>query len=209
MLQEIMNMKKPLAIAAICILIGSSTSVWAAGDPAAGKQKSETCTACHGADGNSSNPEWPKLAGQHASYSYKQLKEFKSGDRVNATMNGMAAPLSDEDMQDLAAYFANLEITPGEADPELVALGERLYRGGDLAREISACSACHGAKGGGNGAAGFPALAGQHALYIETQLKAFRSMTRTNDAGQMMRNIAIRMTDADIAAVASYIQGLR
>lgn len=202
-------MKKWLAIAAICVFLNHATTAWSAGDAAAGKQKSATCVACHGTDGNSTNPEWPKLAGQHPAYVVKQLHNYKDGERVNATMNGMAAPLSDQDIEDLAAYFANQEIVRGEADPELVESGERLYRGGDLAREISACSACHGAVGAGNAAAKFPALAGQHALYIELQLKAFRSMTRANDAGQMMRNIAMKMTDADIKAVASYIQGLQ
>ena len=157
-------MKKLLAFAATCVLLGSVTMVRAAGDAAAGKQKSATCTACHGADGNSNNGEWPKLAGQHAKYTVKQLQNFKSGDRVNATMNGMAAALSDEDMEDLAAYYANQDVSRGEADPELVELGEQLYRGGDLAREIAACNACHGARGMGNAAARFPSLAGQHPL---------------------------------------------
>jgi cbb3-type cytochrome c oxidase subunit III len=203
------KMKKLLAIAVTCVLLCSATTVWAAGDAAAGKQKSATCAACHGADGNSNNPEWPKLAGQNAAYLIKQLQNFKSGERVNATMNGMAANLSEQDMEDLAAYFSNQEITRGKADPELVEAGQALFRGGDLARGIAACSACHGAQGAGNPAAGFPALAGQHALYLETQLKAFRSMTRANDPGQMMRNIAMKMSDADITAVASYIQGLQ
>jgi cytochrome c553 len=202
-------MNKLLAIAATCVLFGHVIVASAEGDAAAGKQKSATCAACHGADGNSNNPEWPKLAGQHPAYTVKQLKNFKDGERVNAQMNGLAAPLSEQDMEDLAAYFANQDIARGQADPELVELGERLYRGGDLAREIAACSACHGATGLGNPAARFPMLAGQHALYIETQLKAFRAMTRANDAGQMMRNIALKLTDQDIQAVASYIQGLQ
>jgi cytochrome c553 len=202
-------MNKLLAIAVICVLSSYAIVASAEGDAAAGKQKSATCAACHGADGNSNNPEWPKLAGQHSAYTVKQLKNFKDGDRVNAQMNGLAAALSEQDMEDLAAYFANQEIARAEADPELVELGERLYRGGDLAREIAACGACHGATGLGNPAARFPMLAGQHALYIETQLKAFRSMVRANDAGQMMRNVAMKLTDRDIQAVASYIQGLQ
>jgi cytochrome c553 len=202
-------MKKLLAIAATCVLFGYAIIASAEGDAAAGKQKSASCAACHGADGNSNNPEWPKLAGQHPAYTVKQLKNFKDGERINASMNGMAMPLSEQDMEDLAAYFANQEIIRGEADPALLELGQRLYRGGDLAREIAACAACHGAEGLGNPAARFPLLAGQHALYIETQLKAFRAMTRANDAGQMMRNIAMKLTDADIKAIASYIQGLQ
>jgi cytochrome c553 len=202
-------MKKMLAMAATCVLVGSATVALAAGDATAGKQKSASCAACHNADGNSTNGEWPKLAGQGAKYAAKQLREFKSGERANAIMSGMAAPLSDQDMEDLAAYFASQTITGGEADPELVALGQALYRGGNLASGVSACSACHGPNGAGNPEAGFPALGGQHAQYTETQLKAFRSMERANDAGQMMRNTAMRMTDAEIKAVASYIQGLR
>jgi cytochrome c553 len=202
-------MKKMLAMAATCVLVGSATVALAAGDATAGKQKSASCAACHNADGNSTNGEWPKLAGQGAKYAAKQLREFKSGERANAIMSGMAAPLSDQDMEDLAAYFASQTITRGEADPELVALGQALYRGGNLASGVSACSACHGPDGAGNPEAGFPALGGQHAQYTETQLKAFRSMERANDAGQMMRNTAMRMTDAEIKAVASYIQGLR
>jgi cytochrome c553 len=202
-------MKKMLAMAATCVLVGSATVALAAGDATAGKQKSASCAACHNADGNSTNGEWPKLAGQGAKYAAKQLREFKSGERANAIMSGMAAPLSDQDMEDLAAYFASQTITGGEADPELVELGQALYRGGNLASGVSACSACHGPDGAGNPEAGFPALGGQHAQYTETQLKAFRSMERANDAGQMMRNTAMRMTDAEIKAVASYIQGLR
>jgi cytochrome c553 len=124
-------------------------------------------------------------------------------------MSGMAAPLSQQDMEDLAAYYSTQKITAGQADPALVPLGEQIFRGGNLASGVAACAACHGPNGVGNPQAGFPALAGQHAEYIETQLRAFRSMERANDAGQMMRNIAMKMTDAEIKAVASYIQGLQ
>ncbi len=124
-------------------------------------------------------------------------------------MNGMATPLSEQEMQDLAAYFASQTITRGQADPALAPAGEQLFRGGNLNSGVSACAACHGPDGAGNPLAGFPALAGQHAEYIEAQLRAFRAMERANDAGQMMRNIAMKMTDADIKAVASYVQGLQ
>ncbi|MDX1656207.1 MAG: c-type cytochrome [Candidatus Competibacteraceae bacterium] len=202
-------MRKLVLFAAASLFLGSAINAQAEGDPSAGAQKAATCAACHGQNGVSNNPEWPNLAGQHALYTVKQLQEFKSGDRVNATMNGMAAPLSEQDMEDLAAYFASQQPSYGEADPELVELGEQIYRGGNMTTGVPACMACHQATGQGNPAARFPALGGQHALYTENQLKAFRSMQRANDAGQMMRNIAAKMTDQEIKAVASYIQGLR
>lgn len=201
-------MRKLPVIAATCALLGFMTTALAAGDAAAGKQKAAACVACHGADGNSANGEWPKLAGQNVKYLVKQLHEFKAGDRANPIMSGMAAPLSDQDMVDLAAYYVNQKVAPGEADPQLVEAGQALYKGGNLASGVSACMACHGPNGAGIPEGGFPSIAGQHAQYTETQLKAFRSMQRANDPGQMMRNIAMKMTDAEIKAVASYIQGL-
>ena len=203
-------MNKLILLAAAAALFGAATGAQAAGDPAAGKTKSATCAACHNADGNSTNPDYPSLAGQHESYLYKQLKDYKSGDRENAIMAGMVAPLSDQDMQDLAAYFATQELEPAEAaEPDLVAQGEAIYQGGDMSKGVPACSACHGPAGLGNPGANFPRLAGQIPKYTETQLKLFRSMERNNDAGQMMRNIAIKMTDPEIKAVSSYIAGLR
>lgn len=210
-------MKKFLLLAVTCALLGTTATVSAQGDPAAGKQKAATCAACHNADGNSAVAQYPKLAGQHEGYLAKQLANFKAANtpdskdvkRVNAIMNGMAMPLSDQDMQDLAAYFASQETTRGQADPALVDLGRELYMGGNLANGVSACAGCHGPEGKGNPAASFPALAGQHTEYLETQLKAFRSYERANDPGQMMRNIAAKMTDQEIKAVASYIQGLQ
>ena len=202
-------MKKTIVIAMTCALLGSTAVAWAAGDPAAGKTKSATCAACHNADGNSTNPQYPNLGGQGADYLYKQLHDFKSGARVNAIMVGMVAPLSDQDMQDLAAYFASQKSAKGTTDPALKPVGEAIFRGGNLASGLAACAACHGAVGAGNPEAKFPALAGQHAEYIELQLKSFRTMERANDAGQMMRGVATRMSDAEIKAVASYMQGLQ
>ena len=202
-------MKKLVAIAATCALLGSATAALAAGDPAAGKAKSAVCVACHNPDGNSTNPAYPKLAGQSADYLTKQLVEFKSGARVNPIMVGMVAALTPQDMEDLSAYFASQQIARGAADPALAPAGEALFRGGNLTSGVSACMACHGATGAGNPAAKFPALAGQHDVYIETQLKAFRAMERTNDAGQMMRGVAAKLTDQEIKAVSSYIQGLQ
>ena len=202
-------MKKLFLIAAASALIGSAPLALAAGDAAAGQAKSAMCGACHGADGNSASADFPKLAGQNAGYLYKQLVEFKAGTRVNPTMQGMVAALQDQDMQDLAVYFAGQKPTKGEADPALVKAGEALFRGGNLDTGVSACSACHGVSGTGNEGAKFPSLAGQHAKYTETQLLAFRSMARANDPGQMMRGVAARMTDAEIKAIASYLQGLQ
>lgn len=202
-------MKKFVVIAATCALLGSATAALAAGDATAGKAKSATCAACHGPDGNSTIAQYPKLSGQSADYLVKQLQEFKSGARANPIMLGMVAPLSAQDMEDLAAYFASQPVTRAAADPTLAPQGEALFRGGNLSSGIAACSACHGANGAGNPAAKFPAIAAQHADYIQAQLKAFRAMERTNDAGQMMRNITVKMTDPEIKAVASYIQGLQ
>ncbi|ASK35704.1 cytochrome c4 [Alcanivorax sp. N3-2A] len=190
----------------------------AAGDAEAGKEKATPCAACHGQDGNSPSGQYPSLAGQGEPYLLEQLKAFKSGARNNAIMAGMVANLSDQDMQDLAAYFADQSIQPGQADPELVEAGERLYRGGDMKNGIPACSGCHGPGGQGVAAAHFPALGGQHAEYLEAQLKAFRAagrgdlgdnlVVRENDPQAMMRTIAGKMSDGQIKAVASFLSGL-
>ncbi len=180
-----------------------------AGDPNRGQELSQACAACHGSDGNSVNPEWPKLAGQHASYTYKQLMDYKSGRRENALMLGQVANLDEQDMRDLAAFYARQQTSPGTADETVAERGERIYRGGIPAAGVAACSACHGATGRGNPAAMFPAVAGQHARYSSDQLRYFRSEQRANDNGRMMRNLAARMSDADIRAVSEYMAGLR
>ena len=153
-------MKKLVVIAATCALLGSATAALAAGDPTAGKAKSAVCAACHNADGNSTVTQYPKLAGQSADYLVKQLQEYKSGARVNAIMVGMVAPLSPQDMEDLAAYFSSQQVARGAADPALAPAGEAMFRGGNLTSGVAACAACHGATGAGNPAAKFPALAG-------------------------------------------------
>ena len=181
----------------------------AAGDAAAGKTKSATCLACHGADGNSANPIWPKLAGQHPNYILSQLSAFKSGARKDAMMAPMAAPLSDADMADLAAYFSSQKISEGTAAADQVEKGQKLYRAGNAATGVTACTACHGPDGAGNAAAKFPRISGQHAAYVEKALKDFRAGSRNNDPSAMMRNIAAKMTDEEIAAIAQYVQGLR
>lgn len=190
------------------MLFGVTGLAQAAGDAAAGKGKSVTCQACHGVDGNSANPLWPKLAGQHADYLAVQLADFKTGKRKDATMGAMVAALNTADMQNLAAYYAGQAIKPGAVNPGLLASGEKLYRGGNSKSGVAACIACHGPKGAGNPAAKFPVLGGQHAAYVEKALKDFRSGTRTNDVNGMMRDVAARMTDAEIKAVSSYVSGL-
>lgn len=195
-------------LSALCALSLSAT-VLAEGSAEAGQAKSSTCVACHGVDGNSVNPEWPTIAGQHDAYIVKQLKAFKSGARQNPLMTPMAQPLSDQDMEDLAAYFSSQTANGLEADPSQVSLGQRLYRGGDLEKGVAACASCHGPAGHGNPAAQYPAIRGQHATYVAAQLKAYRSGTRQTDQNQMMRGVAHSMTDDQIAAVAAYVQGLR
>ena len=204
-------MKNRFVFAAIFSLSAAlaAAPVAAAGNAAAGKAKSASCAGCHGMDGNSANGDWPKLAGQHEKYLAKQLKEFKAGDRKNAMMSGQVAGLSEQDMEDLAAFFASQTLKGGKADPGLVDAGEKLFRGGNATTAVAACMACHGPNGAGNPQANFPALAGQHAAYTVIQLKAFRAGERANDAGKMMQNIAARMTDAEMQAVASYIEGLQ
>jgi cytochrome c553 len=200
-------MNKLLPLIAL-VFFAAFGSAQAAGDAAAGKTKSASCAACHGPDGNSPTPAFPKIAGQHEGYLVKQLKEYKSGERVNATMNGMAAPLSEQDMLDLAAYFASQTPNIGTAAADQVELGEMIYRAGNQATGVSACAACHGPVGVGNPMANFPSLQGQHADYTVLQLNHFRAGERANDAGAMMRGVAAKMTDAEIQAVAQYIQGL-
>jgi cytochrome c553 len=204
-------MKKIAAYLSICLGLGLITQVHAEGNAEAGQARSATCAACHGVDGNSVNPQWPNLAGQNSGYLVRQLKAFKAGERQNPLMSPQAMMLSDQDIEDLAAYFSSKVVQGGTADPELAPAGERLYRGGNLGANIAACASCHGPDGKGNGPAAYPALAGQHADYVVLQLKAYREGSRQTDApmNQMMRGVAARMTDNEMRAVASYIQGLR
>lgn len=196
---------------AVMLTLAWSGSVQADGDAERGKQLSVTCAACHGADGNSVNPEWPSLAGQHTDYLVNALTDYREGVRQNVLMSSQAMNLDDQQIADLAAFYSAQTASKRTADPALVDQGSRLYRGGDLERGISACSACHGQTGRGIPGAGYPKLAGQHAKYTANQLLAYRAGERTSDAdqGQIMRNIADRMEDADIEAVAAYIQGLQ
>ncbi|WP_144392640.1 c-type cytochrome [Pleionea sediminis] len=195
--------------AVISILLGLLPSLLTAGDPAKGQQAAAACAACHGSDGNSViDPTYPKLAGQGAKYTEKQLREFKSGDRKNAVMNGQAAALTAEQMEDIAAYFASLEVQHAAVPEKYIALGQKLYRSGDPAKGLPACTACHGPKGTGMESAGFASLSGQSPQYTIAQLKAFRSGERANDPNRMMRDIASQLTDEQIEALAYYLVGL-
>ncbi|MET0070115.1 MAG: c-type cytochrome [Candidatus Thiodiazotropha sp.] len=199
-------------------LLFASSPLLAAGNIEAGKEKSKVCMACHMADGNSINPEWPKIAGQIPSYVVKQLQDFKSGKRVNQIMEPILAPLSQQDIEDLAAYFATQQVAPGSGNSELLLAGEKLYNKGIFYTTVTACTGCHGAKGNGNAAweknlaapptVLAPAIAGQHATYTANQLKAFRSGERSNDVGGVMQKIVDKLTDEQIEAVSAYIASL-
>jgi cytochrome c553 len=188
--------------------VASSTSALAA-DAAAGEQKAAVCAACHGTDGNSSVAQNPKLAGQNANYLVKQMLDIKEGRREVALMTGMLDGMNEADIEDIAAYYSSQEITLEGADPDLVEQGRQIYRSGIAGLGVAACSACHSPTGSGNAEAAFPALGGQHADYIDSQMRAFRSGERTNDGRTaMMRTVAERLTDGEIEALASYLSGL-
>lgn len=202
-------MNRILSTAAAVTFIAAAFPALGAGDVAAGKAKAAACASCHGPDGNSVNPQWPKLAGQHAGYVAKQLADFQAAQqRSSDLMAPLVAGLNEQDMLDLAAYYAIQASTGGFAGETRVELGERIYRAGNAETGVAACTACHGARGVGDPRGGFPVLAGQHATYTAGQLRAFRSMARSNDANQMMRDIARWMSDDEIEAVSEYIAGL-
>jgi cytochrome c553 len=186
----------------------AATSIQAA-DIAAGKAKAAICAGCHGADGNSLNVIWPRLAGQHSSYLMKQLRDFKSGKRKDATMTGMVASLNDDDIVNLAAYFESQKPAEAKFDSSLLEKGQDIYRGGISEIAVAACMGCHSPNGQGNGPAGFPVLKGQHPEYVAAQLQKFKDGTRSNDSGKMMRAIAKRMSTDEMKAVAAYVAGLK
>ena len=207
-----MNFKLPAILLASSLALNLlHTSAQAEGNVAAGQTKAATCVACHGVDGNSVNPEWPSLAGQHSQYIVKQLKAFKGGTRKNDTMAPMAMGLSDQDMEDVAAYFSSQAARGLEADKSKVALGQKLYRGGNASTKTAACIACHGPNGGGNPTAGYPTIRGQHSVYVVAQLNAYKSGARSTDIinNRMMHDVTANLSADEIAAVASYVQGLR
>jgi cytochrome c553 len=181
------------------------------GSAEAGKARALTCNACHGADGNSGSPLWPNLAGQNAPYILAQLLAFKDGSRNDPLMSSQAMMLTEEDMANLAVYFESLPAAAqAVADEKLLDRGEALYRGGNKKEEAAACLACHGPTGRGNPAAKYPALKGQHAAYTTKQLNDYANSSRTTDGKtRIMRDIAANLDEKDIAALSSYIQGLK
>lgn len=192
------------------------------GDPKAGQSKAAACAACHGMDGNSSDPQYPKLAGQHERYIWRQLKLFKSGERNNAIMMGMSAPLSEQDMRDIGAWFGSQKVIAGIADESVIAsgpnqgkkffqVGERLFRGGKADGSVPACMACHGPAGHGNPGPSYPSIGGQHASYSVTQLTAFRDGAvwgKDANANAVMSAVARNLSDEEIQGLATYMQGL-
>lgn len=206
-------MKVIFAALTLCVLY-SGTS-WAQGlvqgSAEAGQAKAITCGACHGPDGNSVNPQWPSIAGQHPAYIVQQLQAFKNGTRTEPLMLGQALMLTEEDMRNLAVYFAEkTTATKVIADPSTLDYGQRLYRGGSRENQTPACIACHGPNGRGNPAASYPSLNGQYAVYIEKQLRDYASGLRRSDGPtRVMRDIASKLSDEDIVAVSSYVQGLQ
>ena len=217
-------MKKFFAAALLSLGLASlarAVTVMPKGDAAAGQTKAAACGACHGADGNSA-PGFPRLAGQGAKYIFKQLSDFKAGRRVNATMQGMAMPLSEQDMADVAAYFSAQKAGVDAAKADLVKKGEKVFRGGNAKTGLAACAGCHNPAGKGNALAGFPRLGGQHADYVKAQLQAFRAagrgdlgdmVKRTNDAAKAgeagpMQMVAAKLSDEEIEAVSSFVAGL-
>ena len=214
-------MKRLSSLLVIALFICGSvftSVVHASGDVDAGKQKSEPCAACHGVGGVSANPAWPKLAGQGEKYLIDQMKLFREKIRINTLMNPQAENLTDQDIADLAAYYANEAINPGvmDADKEfkgekLYIIGQRIYRGGNAETGVPACMSCHAPDGVGNAPAKFPQLSGQHAVYTAAQLRAYRSGARyqPDDNLNMMKEIATYLSDTEIDAVAEYIAGLQ
>ena len=202
-------LKVGLALALMTSPIVTFAAGEAVGDAAAGKAKAAACVACHNADGNSTNPEWPKLSGQNAKYTVKQLVDLKAQTtRKNAVMAPMAGALGEQDMADIAAYYATQNRTGGFVSEDRLALGQKIYRGGNIETGVPACAACHGPNGKGDPSGGIPDVAGQHAAYSTIQLNAFRSGARANDPNGMMRGSARWLSDEEIAAVAEFMAGL-
>lgn len=200
---------KLAAAIALAVTVAWTVPSLAAGSKEAGQAKAATCAACHGMDGTSMAPEWPNLAGQHEIYIVRQLVAFHDGQRQNILMSPMGAILSEQDMADLAAYFAAQPIRGGETDPSKLKAGQRVYRSGNVDRQVMACAGCHGPDGRGNAPAGYPSIQGQKAAYVALQLRAYKTGTRTTDPNQMMRDMAAALSEEEIDAVASYVEGLR
>jgi cytochrome c553 len=206
------SLAKVACVLAVTVI---GTNVQAAGDAEAGQAKAATCVACHGVDGNSAVPTFPKLSGLGHKYLLKQMQDIRDGRRPVALMAGQVDNMTDQDLSDIAAFYDAQPRTGGTAEPDKVSLGRKVYLGGIAERQVPACSGCHSPTGNGNGPAGYPALAGQHADYVAAQLKMFRKgyedpAGRTNGGeAKIMRTTAFRMSDMEIEAVASYIAGLQ
>ncbi|MDE0035953.1 MAG: c-type cytochrome [Gammaproteobacteria bacterium] len=211
-----MRSRRIMGIGALCAAGAAMT--WAAegelrpGDVEAGRVlASKTCIACHGEDGNSAIPGYPHIAGQSARYLFRQMQLMRDGERDPKLMVGQVDNMTDQELLDMAAFYASQPGRVGQASREGIGLGEAIYRGGILAKHVAACTACHAPDGSGNALAGFPSLSGQTAAYVVEQLKAYREGQRRTDAGDyegMMRQTAANMTDSEIAAVANYVLGL-
>ena len=197
--------------AALILMVLISAQAYAKGDAAAGQAKSAICAACHGIDGNSTVATWPKLAGQHEQYLTRQVHLIKSGARMVPEMAGIVPGLSDQDIEDISAYFASQSNSGGVADESMIELGERIYRAGNADSGVPACMACHGPAGEGNPLSGYPALSGQHSVYVAKALTKFRAGENWGEKdapSQVMNGSAAALTDEEIQAVSSYIQGL-
>lgn len=204
------------------VAVAVDTGPAKAGDPKAGQTKAGACAACHGLDGNAAAPLYPKLAGQHEQYIWRQLKLYKSGERENAIMLGMSAALTEQDMRDIGAYFGSQKVLAGVADESVIAagpnagkkfyqVGEKIYRSGNAAQGVPACAACHGPAGAGMPGPTYPALGGQHASYTAARLTAFREGAvwgKDKNANVIMSQVAKNLTDEEIQGLSSYLQGL-
>ena len=209
-----MSKEKSLFAREICIsftlilLLIAPISFSMAGDVEAGKSKSIVCSACHGQDGNSINPLWPSLAGQHKQYTIHTLRAYQNGTRVNAVMQAQVMALTEQDLEDIAAYYNAQTMQKKDYDYGLAKKGESLYRGGNASTGVAACIACHGPTGRGNPGAGYPSLAGQHAEYTADALKGYIKTERKAGLNDMMQSLAPRLTAEEIEAVSEYIQAL-
>jgi cytochrome c553 len=194
---------------ALCIILCWPLTNYAIDPAQSVAEKAKVCSACHGDQGISPQAIWPNLAGQHPTYFIKQIKDIKQGSSRNVpTMSGIVASLTEQDISELASYYSAMPRAEGKTPKKYLARGEQIYRGGDFEQQISACIACHGPRGNGNGEAGFPILAGQHSAYLVLQLQAYKEGKRTNDLNHIMQDISKRMSQDDMEAVAHYIEGL-
>ena len=209
-----MSKEKSLFTRQICIsftltlLLIAPISFSMAGDVEAGKSKSIVCSACHGQDGNSINPLWPSLAGQHKQYTIHTLRAYQNGTRVDAVMQAQVMALTEQDLEDIAAYYNAQTMQKKDYDYGLAKKGESLYRGGNASTGVAACIACHGPTGRGNPGAGYPSLAGQHAGYTKDALQDYTNTERKAGLNDMMQSLATRLTAEEIEAVSEYIQAL-